>query len=48
MNKNNKVNQDKDPALQLFVVLSRAYKTLMEHAKQDIKRYKLNPTNLLF
>jgi MarR family 2-MHQ and catechol resistance regulon transcriptional repressor len=44
MNKNNEVNQDKDPALQLFVVLSRAYKTLMEHAKQDIMRYKLNPT----
>jgi MarR family 2-MHQ and catechol resistance regulon transcriptional repressor len=41
---NNDVNKDKDPALQLFVVLSRAYKTLMEHAKQDIKRYKLNPT----
>ncbi|MFZ3590380.1 MarR family winged helix-turn-helix transcriptional regulator [Bacillus sp. DJP31] len=36
--------QDTDPALQLFIVLSRSYKSLIEYAKQDIKRYKLNPT----
>ncbi|GAB7387830.1 hypothetical protein BSNK01_16670 [Bacillaceae bacterium] len=31
-------------SLQLFVVLSRAYKTVMEHALRDIRRHGLNPT----
>jgi MarR family 2-MHQ and catechol resistance regulon transcriptional repressor len=39
-----KKQQDIDQALQLFIVFSRAYKSLMEHVKQDIKRYKLNLT----
>jgi MarR family 2-MHQ and catechol resistance regulon transcriptional repressor len=31
-------------SLELFVVLSRAYKAVMEHAVHDIRRYQLNPT----
>src|SRR5690606_4747450 len=33
-----------DRALHVFVVLSRAYKTLMDYVKQDVKQYGLNLT----
>ncbi|WP_274653050.1 MarR family winged helix-turn-helix transcriptional regulator [Paenibacillus humicola] len=33
-----------DNALQLFVVLSRAYQWVAAHAQKDIKSYGLNPT----
>lgn len=44
-----KVNQqdkksDVDLSLELFVVLSRAFKSVMEHAERDIRRHGLNPT----
>ncbi len=31
-------------SLRLFVVLSRAYKSVMDYAKRDIRRNELNPT----
>lgn len=31
-------------ALDLFIVLSRAFKSVMDHAERDIRRYNLNPT----
>lgn len=33
-----------DQSLKLFVVLSRASKSLMDFAQQDMKRYQLNPS----
>jgi MarR family 2-MHQ and catechol resistance regulon transcriptional repressor len=35
---------NKHVSLDLFIVLSRAYKSLMDHAVRDIRRYNLNPT----
>lgn len=34
----------KDVSLELFVALSRAYQSVMEHAKRDIRRHFINPT----
>ncbi|EGL83386.1 transcriptional regulator, MarR family [Caldalkalibacillus thermarum TA2.A1] len=36
--------KNKERSLHLFVVLSRAYKTLLEHAQRDVKRHGLNLT----
>lgn len=33
-----------DRSLRVFVVLSRAYKTLMDYVRQDVKQYGLNLT----
>ncbi|MFM1651076.1 MarR family winged helix-turn-helix transcriptional regulator [Brevibacillus sp. B_LB10_24] len=35
---------EKNLSLELFLVLSRAYRSVMEHAIRDIRRYSLNPT----
>lgn len=35
---------DNNLSLELFVVLSRAYKAIMEHAERDIRRHGLNLT----
>ncbi|MFC7393604.1 MarR family winged helix-turn-helix transcriptional regulator [Scopulibacillus cellulosilyticus] len=38
------MKQDKDPSLHLMVVLSHAYKSIMDYAKKDIKQYEINFT----
>lgn len=40
-------DQDVDLSLKLFVVLSKAYKTLMEQAAKDMKRHGLSPTEFM-
>lgn len=35
---------EQNETLELFVVLSRAYNSVMEHAARDIRRHSLNPT----
>lgn len=46
MNKEGKTNETgkREVALDLFIVLSRAFKSVMDHAERDIRRYNLNPT----
>jgi len=36
--------KDKDAALELFVVLSRAYNAVAENIQRDIRKHSLNPT----
>ncbi|MCY9515563.1 MarR family winged helix-turn-helix transcriptional regulator [Paenibacillus apiarius] len=38
------MDADVQQSLKLFVVLSRASKTLMDHAQHDMKHYQLNPS----
>ncbi|UUZ89782.1 hypothetical protein LJK87_27395 [Paenibacillus sp. P25] len=40
----NRTDSDQAASLKLFVVLSKAYKTIMERAERDMKQYGMSPT----
>lgn len=43
----NHLGQERDQALKLFVVLSRANKFILEHALRDMRKHGLNPTEFM-
>lgn len=41
------ISEDQSTSLKLFVVLSKAYKTVMDRAVKDMKQYGLSPSEFM-